>query len=772
MTRDEQAEGAVGEPGRSPAILVVEDQAVVVLHLQRQLTRLGYRVLPPVATGEEAVAVCAQQRPDLVLMDIFLAGSMDGIEAATIIGKEQHVPVVFLSANSEPLTRRRAREAAPYGYVLKPFGERELAVTLELALAKHAVESRLIEQERWLSTTLACLGEAVIATDRDCRVRLVNAAAEALLGTSSDVARGAPLDAVVPLPTPLASPDGPTIDQLNALFERGVWVGGGERLVRGQARVLTDDRGTPQGLVLALRDETRRHRAEEQLRHMATALAAAGESVFITDTDGTIVYVNPAFCRLHGYAAEDVIGETPRLLKSGRHGIDHYASMWAALRAERAWRGEVWNQNKDGSQVFVRETIAPVFDLDGGVTHFVAIEHDLTQEQETSLALRESEERFRRAQRLEAVGRLAGSVAHDFNNVLTVVKGYSEFALRRQPSEPLRDALDQIHDASLRGIALTRRLLAFSKRREGAPRLLDPNETIRNALPFLRRLAGERVHLASALEEGAPAVRMDPIQFEQMLLNLVVNARDAMPGGGRLSIETERATRRPSGSEGEGGESWAIRVTDTGTGIAPEIQGRIFDAFFTTKSDEDGSGLGLATVREVVEAAGGAIELQSEPGRGTVFSVFLPPAAASDSEPERRPQPAAAAVVRGGTETILVVEDQEWVLLVARRLLESIGYAVIPAQTAAEALERFSAAVDLAVIDVVLRELDGPELATALRRRKPALPVLFVSGHDASTPDLAPDDRLTGFLPKPFGTETLAAAVRALLNRGQLAQRG
>ena len=751
--------GDAAEPGGAPAVLVVEDQALIGLDLERQLARLGYRVLPRVASGEEAVAACAAAPPDIVLMDIFLAGPMDGIEAATEIHRARDVPVVFLSANSEPDTRQRARAAAPYGYLIKPFGERELAVTLELALAKHAIEARLVEQERWLTATLACLGEAVVATGPGGRIRLLNAAAERLLGVSAAEAEGQLLDAVAPVPPELlAGPEADAAAALNAWLERGAWLRE-DRFVRGQVRVLTDARGAARGLVLALRDETARRRADEQLGRMATALDAAGESVFITDAAGVIQYVNRAFCRLHGYQPEEAIGQTPGLLKSGRHTLDHYAELWAALRAGRPWQGEVWNRNKDGSLVYVRETIAPIRDLDGRVSHFVSIEHDMTQEVEASEALRASEARFRRAQRLEAVGRLAGSVAHDFNNVLTVIKGYAEFALRQRADDALLDPLEQIHDASLRGIALTRRLLSFSKRPEGAPQVLDLNEAIQAAVVFLRRLAGERIRLVADLDVDAPAVRIDPTQFEQLLLNLVVNARDAMPGGGRLSIETERADVVAD----PGQEYVALRVTDTGTGIAPEVQARVFEPFFTTKPHDEGSGLGLATVREVAERAGGWVEVQSAAGCGTTFSILLPSASGPPS-PGPAAHPRSRTAARGGSETVLVVEDQEWVQLVARLLLENAGYRVVTAGDAAEALERHTDAVSLAVVDVVLPGAGGVDVARRLRERAPGLPVLYVSGHDDTLPEAAREDPLARFLGKPFDSEKLLALVRTLID--------
>ena len=378
------------------------------------------------------------------------------------------------------------------------------------------------------------------------------------------------------------------------------------------------------------------------------------------------------------------------------------------------------------------------------------------------------------AQKMEAIGHLAGGIAHDFNNLLSVINGYSDLALAAmRPGEPLRHELQQIHETGLRAAELTRQLLAFSRKQVLRPEVLDLNQVVRGMARMLRRLIGERIELVITLADDLSRVMADKGQLEQVILNLAINARDAMPGGGRLCIET--ANVEAGGSEAAQ-RRVLLAVRDTGVGMSGEVLSHLFEPFFTTKETGKGTGLGLATVYGIVRQSGGDIWVESEPGRGAVFRIHLPPA----SEGEQAPGASRPGTAQGGTETVLVVEDEEAIRLLAGRMLASAGYRVLSAAGGEEALalaERFLSPrpaerrdpqrIDLLLTDVVMPGLGGRETAERLLARLPGMKVLYMSGYTDGTlgPGGLPEHGAR-LLPKPFGLAELTAAVREALDGG------
>ncbi len=380
------------------------------------------------------------------------------------------------------------------------------------------------------------------------------------------------------------------------------------------------------------------------------------------------------------------------------------------------------------------------------------------------------EEQLAHAQRMESLGRLAGGVAHDFNNILTAILGHSEMLMDDLPEgSALRGDLGEIHSAALRAATLTRQLLAFSRRQVMSPRVVDLGEVVRGLEPMLRRVIGEDVVLAITCDR-ALAVRADTGQIENVVVNLAVNARDAMPAGGQLGVRVARETVHERDGAGPGEElavgAYAVlTVSDTGHGMAPDVLEHVFEPFFTTKERGRGSGLGLSTVYGVVSQSGGAVRVESRPGQGSTFRVFLPLVAATpDARPIPPPRPAAA-----GTETVLLVEDEDSVRALARRGLESRGYRVLAAAGGTAALElaaRHNGPIHLLVSDVVMPGMSGPQLADALRRVRPRVKVVYVSGYaeDALGQRGLPEG--DAFLAKPFSADDLAARVRSVLDAG------
>jgi nitrogen-specific signal transduction histidine kinase/ActR/RegA family two-component response regulator len=378
---------------------------------------------------------------------------------------------------------------------------------------------------------------------------------------------------------------------------------------------------------------------------------------------------------------------------------------------------------------------------------------------------RRLEEQFRQAQKMEAVGNLAGGIAHDFNNLLSIILGHAEL-LRDDlaASDPRRDDLEQIAATAQKAAELTRQLLAFGRKQMLQPVVFDLNQGIQGMEKMLRRVLGEDLILTTELSEAPARCRVDPGQFEQAILNLVVNARDAMPQGGHLSIRTQLSNIVEGHKNLRPGGYARVSVTDTGTGMSPEIQARIFDPFFTTKAVGKGTGLGLAMVYATVQQSGGMIEVHSEPGQGTTFDLYFPiTAELADHRPDE-----ATVPDHRGSETVLLMEDEPALRNLAEQALRSYGYQVLAASNGAEALDLVRARgseIDIVVTDVVMPAMSGPALAESIRALAPGLPVLFISGHtDDAMLRHGLLTREIHFLPKPYMQRDLALKVREILD--------
>jgi len=528
------------------------------------------------------------------------------------------------------------------------------------------------------------------------------------------------------------------------------------------ATVLFDELGSTSGVVSVIREITARRRAEAEMRLQSTALNAAANAIVITDSQGAIEWVNPAFTETSGYTAEEAIGRNPRdLLKSGLHDQVFYRKLWNTILAGNVWQGEMTNRHKDGHLIPEELTITPLKDDRGRIGHFIAIKRDLTE-------VKRLQAQVLQAQKLETVGRLAGGIAHDFNNLLTVINATADLTMgSTDAGNPLRADLQQIRDAGERAAQLTRQLLAFSRRQILQPDVLDLAALVRNLQAVLQRLIGEDVDLVVRAPQGSGNVRADLSQMEQVILNLAVNARDAMPDGGRLTIETagvdleeDDVIRHGAGSAGP---HVVLTVSDTGVGMDDATRARIFEPFFTTKDPSKGTGLGLSTVYGIVQQSGGGVWVYSEPGLGATFKIYLPrlDTALSTAAPE----PPRAL---GGSETILVVEDEPAVRRLAQRMLEMAGYTVFAAEDGGAALALLARAdvhVDLLMTDVVLPGASGKALADEVATAYPSVRVLFTSGYtDDAILRTGVRDHEVAFLGKPYTASTLRQKVREILD--------
>jgi PAS domain S-box-containing protein len=502
--------------------------------------------------------------------------------------------------------------------------------------------------------------------------------------------------------------------------------------------------------VTAIRDVSERRHTEETLRTQTAALESAADAIAITDSGGTIIWANQAFSALSGYSTAELVGENPRLLKSGVQDEAFYHSLWGTITDGRVWHGELVNRRKDGSLWQEEMTITPVPDEAGRIAHFIAIKRNVTEH-------RQLEEQLRHSQKMEAVGRLAGGVAHDFNNVLQAM--VAQLALLRSShsdASAMRSTIDELDQQVRRGASLTRQLLLFSRRETTRFERFDINDVIRDAAGMLRRLVRENIRLVVDPSPDELPAEADRAQLEQVLMNLAVNASDAMPTGGILTIRTG----------GREASVW-FTVEDTGHGIPEAIRDRIFEPFFTTKGPSQGTGLGLSVVHGIVTKHGGTILFDSEAGRGTLFRVTLPRADMSRSDAATRMVGDTGGQAHAGRgERVLVVEDEPGAREGLAQVLTMLGYEATAVGTAREAAGLPAAPpFDLLLSDLLLPDAAGIDLVTFLRQRWPSARVILMSGYSengAVREGVAAG--LVRFLQKPFDMATLATEVRGALD--------
>ncbi len=681
------------------------------------------------------------------------------------------VPLTRLDTGAQALAR------GDFHHHLDVVGEHELA---RLARAFNDAAHRLSglydslrSSESRFRSLIEHSSDLILTLDGDGTIRYASPSSQRVVGLKPEELLGKRLSEFLPLADTARMRDGSMTPALGMRPIRvvGFRHAGGNLVVLEVAANNLLDEPAVAGIVVNARDVTERVRAEEALRHSEEKYRAFFEQNlagnYISNPDGTLLDCNPAWLRMFGFASQEEARQTNFAYL--RRSPDAREKFLQQLK--QRGRLEYYEQEyrrKDGSSLYATENALAVFDQQGELVEIHGFLIDDTER-------RNAEIQLRNAQKMEAVGQLAGGVAHDFNNLLGVIMGTTEMLLEGPGcGEPLRRRLENIQEAGRRAAALTRQLLAFSRKQTLVPAVLDLNRIVEETGTMMRRLIGEDIDLHTVLASDLASVRADPVQMEQVVLNLCVNARDAMPKGGRITIATSNrevndsiARQHPPMTPGP---YVRLTVSDTGIGMDQATLARIFEPFFTTKGPEKGTGLGLATVYGIVRQSGGYIWAYSEPGQGTTLSIYLPAADEVDTNVEKPESKPPEMAHRG--ETVLLVEDALGLRELVHEILEGYGYKVLSAPGAAEAIqaaEHHQGVIQLLLTDVVMPQMSGPALAEHLLTRRPEMKVLYMSGytddmifhHGVARPAV-------DLLDKPFSQHALAKKIREVLDRPKI----
>ena len=877
-------------------ILIGEGDLVIAEDLRGRLNSLGYDVAGITSSGTDAVTRATALRPDMVLMDLDMGGPMDAMRAAETIRRQCGIPVVYLTANADERKLRRAKITAPSDYIIKPFAERELHSTIEMAFYKHRTEGRLKDSERRLAATLRVIDEAVIAVDNGGNILFMNPVAELLTGwnqaealhrslaevfatsrdgqsvVSSDlIGQVLRRDAAVSREnhTILRSRDGSTIsiDQSAApmkddegnvigvllafrdvearrrseesirenerrfqmiarLTKNAVWewnlredtiwysesfgsvfgyppeaIEAGQtwrnarihpedrphvlrsiqsaieerweiwsaeyRFLRGDGdytlvedlgQLVQDDAGAPVRMIGAITDISGRRRAEDQLREQAALLDITRDAILVRNSENRILYWNKGAELLYGWNAEEVLGKNADelLYKQGTHRQRNDAYKSVLERGE--WTGELNHITKAGKAVIVDSRWTLMCDREGSPKSILYVNTDISGK-------KQMEAQFRRTQRLEIIGTLAGGIAHDLNNVLAPIPMAIQLLRSNVTDERTDRMLATIETSTHRGAEIVKQVLTFARGVEGERVKLQPKHVMREMEDIARETFPKNILIRSDISKELWPIVGDATQLHQILLNLCVNARDAMPEGGILTLEGENVTLDENSArlhhDAAPGPYVVLSVSDTGMGISSETIDKIFDPFFTTKDLGKGTGLGLSTVLGVVRGHGGFITVYSEVGRGSTFKAYIPAVVTGIAKQAHQAHP---SIPRGHGETILVIDDEIPILEITKETLETFGYSVMTAQNGAEGVAIFEEhrhEIGLVVTDMMMPFMDGAETIHELRRIDPSVKIIAASGlmdNGKSFESVKPI--VCGYLSKPWNAEKLLSGLR------------
>ncbi len=754
-------------------ILIVEDEIIIAEGIKNDLEMFGYEVPDVAMSGEQAIQKSLDLKPDLILMDIVLQGSIDGVEAAEEIKEMVDVPVVYLTAYANQKTAERIKMSQPYGYVMKPYQPQELYTAIEMAIHKHEMEQNLRESQSLLSITLNSIGDAVLTLGQEGEVMFINPAAEALIGCAYSDALFQHVDKLIKFvderteeelvnPALLALHEGVQIDR----DKHHILINNeGRRFpVKVIGRPILGEGDVINGSVLVLRDTTEERSTRQLLsefeRKYNHLFEEFREAAFIGDANGYFTDINKAGVELFGYDnREELLANSfAERLFANREDWEKYTKR--LLNGNGVKDFETILRHRQGKKLYVVITARAVTDKAGNLVKHHGIIHDIT-------ARRQLQKQIFENKKMEGLGRLAGGIAHDFNNILTGILGYASMMKAGiEERHEFFEYIERIEKSSQRAAELTDKLLGFARGGDYNMQPIDINRMIIESRKMLRSALHSGINIDFQLYNHPLVINADPMQLQQVLMNLCANANDAMSNKGTFIVSTGMVYRPVKGENPEDLRPYVtLTVEDTGVGVPVELQEKIFEPFFTTKVGTKGHGLGLSMVYGVVKNQGGYIKLKSKPGRGTTFTLLFP---YKDEKPEEEMGGIGISAPRGGNETILVVDDEESVRMFLQDLLESFGYNVIMAEDGEKGVELYSSCyqdVDLIVLDMVMPRMGGKQAFIKLKEINPALKVVVATGfsQNSEVQEIL-QCGAKGFVKKPYMINEFLGSIRNLLD--------
>ncbi len=752
-------------------ILIVEDEAIVAEDIHNSLQNLGYTMSAVVSSGEEAITKIEEDKPDLVLMDIVLKGDMDGIEAAGQIHSRFNIPVVYLTAFTDKKTIERAKLTEPFGYIVKPFEDRELHSTVEMAFYKHKMENKLKENERWLSTILRSIGDAVVVTDAEGNIQFMNDVANSLTGWERGKTMGKPLVDIFNIINEKTRKK--VEDPVTKVIKEGKVIGlanhtiliskdGTEIPIDDSGAPIRDEKGNIIGVVLVFHDIIERYEAEKKLqasekRYRSLYEYALSGLYRSRISDGKILMANKIVADILGY--ESVEELTKEFKFSEAYSLEKRSELVRILEEEGTLTDfEIEVKKKDGKKIDLIIS-AKIYSEEGYIECAMI---DITDKKRLEAQLQQS-------RKMESIGTLAGGIAHDFNNLLMGIQGYTSLILNDlDPDHNYYNKLKNIEKQVKSGAELSAQLLGFARGGKYDVKPTDINKLLKKSAEMFGRTKKEII-IREKYAADLWTVKVDQGQIEQVFLNLFVNAWQAMPDAGDIYLETSNVVFSKSYTKPHDvkpGKYVRMSFTDTGIGMDGETASRVFDPFFTTKGVERGTGLGLASAYGIVKNHGGMIHVYSEKDHGSTFNIYLP---AVDVRAEPISFHDEEEVKHGKEEAILLVDDETIILDVSEDMLKTLGYKVFLASGGNEAIEIYREnkdKIDLVILDLIMPDMGGGETYKVLKSINPDIKVMLSSGYNISGEAAEiMKQGVNDFIQKPFTMTKLSHKIRNVLEK-------